>query len=231
MAREVVIDTETTGLYPNDGHRIVEIGAVEIERQQRTGKAFQRYVNPQRPVPADASRVHGLTDDFLSDKEIFEDVVDAFLEFIGESRLIIHNAEFDMGFINHELVLAGRPRIPDDRAFDTLQFARSELPAAGGYSLDALCRYFNIDRSERVKHGALLDAELLAEVYIRLTAKDQGLLDLLSSEGDSEIDAGTGRIKHAPRPSRLAPRLTEAEAAAHRKFVESLGEGALWNQH
>ena len=228
MAAEIVIDTETTGLKPEEGHRIVEIGMVEIKGFGRTGRSLHHYLNPERSMPAEAHAVHGLTEEFLSDKPLFEDVADEFLEFIGESRLVVHNAEFDMGFINFELDLIGRQRISEEQVLDTLQFARQELPGISGYSLDALCRHFGVDRSQRTKHGAMLDAELLTEVYFHLTGGGQGLLDLLGPNDGAEVK-GPVRVKQKPRDSKLKPLLTPEEAAAHSEFVKSLGDTALWN--
>ncbi len=227
---EVIVDTETTGLDPEEGHRIVEIGMVEVEGYGRTGRTFQRYLNPERPMPQSAYEVHGLSDEFLADKPLFESVADELLEFIGDSRLVIHNAEFDQKFLNHELQKIGKPPLGDDRIFDTLRFARAELPRIGGYSLDALCRHFRIDRSAREKHGALLDAELLAEVYMMLTGGGQGLLDMLERPGDSDESASINRKRQTPRPEKLPSLLSESEAEAHAKMVKSLGEAALWNR-
>ena len=179
-------------------------------------------------MPAEAYGIHGLTDEFLSDKPLFGDVADEILGFIGESRLVVHNAEFDMGFINHELDLVGRQPIPTGQVLDTLQFARRELPGIPGYSLDALCRHFGVDRSQRTKHGAMLDAELLTEVYFHLTGGGQGLLDLLGPKEGTEVK-GLVRVKQKPRERKLQPLLTAEEAAAHSEFVRSLGDTALWN--
>ena len=228
MATEIVIDTETTGLKPEEGHRIVEIGMVEIEGFGRTGRSFHRYLNPERSMPAEAFGVHGLSDEFLSDKPLFGDVADEFRKFIGDSRLVVHNADFDMGFINHELEQMGRQPILPDQVLDTLLFARRELPGISGYSLDALCRHFGVDRSRRTKHGALLDAELLTEVYFHLTGGGQGLLDLLGPNEGTETE-GPVRVRQKPRATKLKPLLTLEEAAAHSEFVKSLGEAALWN--
>ncbi|MEC8642063.1 MAG: DNA polymerase III subunit epsilon, partial [Pseudomonadota bacterium] len=165
--REIVLDTETTGISPSDGHRIIEIGALELFNQTPTGEQFHIYINPEREIDAGAVNVHGLTSEFLSDKPVFADVATGFLEFIAESRLVIHNAAFDMGFLNAELVRRGMAALPMERAVDTLTMARRKVPGAQA-SLDALCRRFEIDNSHRDLHGALVDADLLASVYIEL---------------------------------------------------------------
>lgn len=231
MATEIVVDTETTGLKPEEGHRIVEVGMVEIEGFGRTGRSLHRYLNPERSMPAEAYGVHGLSAEFLGDKPLFGDVADEILEFIGESRLVVHNAEFDLGFINHELDLIGRQPILPEQVLDTLQLARRELPGISGYSLDALCRHFGVDRSQRTKHGAMLDAELLTEVYFHLTGGGQGLLDLLGPNDGTEA-LGPVRIRQKPRETKLKPLLTPEEEAAHLEFVKkSLGEAPLWNNY
>ncbi|MCE2524186.1 MAG: DNA polymerase III subunit epsilon [Rhodobacteraceae bacterium] len=229
MATEIVVDTETTGLVPKEGHRIVEIGMVEIEGFTRTGRVFHRYLNPERTMPREALEIHGLTDEFLEDKPLFGEVADEFLEFIGQSRLVIHNADFDLGFINHELAGVSRSRIPPDQVLDTLQLARKELPAIGFHNLDALCRHYRIDRSMRTKHGALLDAELLTEVYFRLNGGGQGLFDLLGPEERSTSAPSVVQVKQKPRKNKLKPLLTSEETVAHSEFVRSLGDSALWN--
>ena len=175
LMREIVLDTETTGLDPASGHRIVEIGCVELLNHVATGNTFHTYINPQRDMPAEAEAVHGLSIEFLSDKRLFADIVDGFIEFIGTSPVIAHNAMFDLGFINAELTAVDRPPLSTERAIDTVQIARRKFPG-GQANLDALCRRFNIDLSARVKHGALLDAELLAEVYLELVGgREPGL--------------------------------------------------------
>jgi len=225
--REVVIDTETTGFEPADGHRVVEIGCVELMEHLPTGRTYRCYLNPERPVPIETLRVHGLSDEFLADKPKFADVVDEFLEFIGDAALVIHNASFDMRFVNAELHRIGRPPIPYARAIDTIEIAKGKIPGAR-YSLDELCKRFDIDLSARTKHGALLDAELTAQVYLELLGGRQKRLSL------SPIDrADSGQ--DLPRPLRirliaLASRLTPAEADAHAAFVaRELGKDALWN--
>jgi DNA polymerase-3 subunit epsilon len=233
--REIVMDTETTGLDPAEGHRIVEIGAVELENLLPTGRIYHQYVNPERAVPREAELVHGLNDAFLRDKPVFARIAPAFLDFIGDARLVIHNAAFDMRMINAELGLIGRPALPASRAVDTLEIARARFPGAQA-SLDALCRRFGIDNSGREKHGALLDSELLAEVYLELMGgRQQGLgLDPAISRSQSRGAAqapspGAGYVPPA-RPRPLPPRLTAAERAAHDAFIDEIGAGALWRR-
>lgn len=227
--REIVLDTETTGLEPSEGHRIVEIGAVELFNHVPTGRTYHQYINPERAMPAEAFEVHGLSDDFLRDKPRFAEIAAAFLEFVGsDSRLVIHNAAFDMKFINAELGWLNLPHIPIDRALDTVAMARRKFPGAPA-SLDALCRRFGIDNSGREKHGALLDSELLAEVYLELVGGRQPDLVLAVTEGPTRVE--DGRVwKAGPRPEPLAPRLCDSEKAAHAAFVESLGENAIWKR-
>jgi DNA polymerase-3 subunit epsilon len=232
--REIVMDTETTGLDPADGHRIAEIGAVEIVNLLPTGRIYHQYINPERAMPKEAEQVHGLSGAFLADKPVFARIAPAFLEFIGDARLVIHNAAFDMAMLNAELARLGRPALPMSRALDTLEIARKRFPGAQA-SLDALCRRFGIDNSGREKHGALLDSELLAEVYLELMGgRQQGLgLDpgiLRPSAGrGADAPAAAAGYTPPPRPRRLAPRITEAERAAHAAFIAELGDKALWN--
>jgi len=227
--REIVLDTETTGLDPEDGHRIVEIGAVELYNHVPTGRTFHQYINPQRPMPPEAQEVHGLDDAFLADKPVFGAIVDAFVGFVGDARLVIHNASFDMRFLNAELRRAGRSVFAADRALDTLAIARTRFPGAPA-SLDALCRRFGVDNSAREKHGALLDSELLAEVYLELIGGRQPDFGLSADTGPARNHGTTGwRPPQRPRP--LPPRLTEDEAAAHAALVAALGDGALWNRY
>lgn len=221
--REIVLDTETTGFKPAEGHRIVEIGCVELRNHVPTGETFHRYINPERDMPTEAFQVHGLSEGFLSDKPVFSEVVGEFLDFIGDSRLVIHNAGFDMAFINAELELVGFPAIPMSRSLDTVRMARDKFPGAQA-SLDALCRRFNIDNSARSKHGALLDAELLAEVYLELMGGRQrgfGLTDMPELQADTT--ATVERVARPPRPHEAS----EEELATHRKFLERLTE-PLW---
>jgi DNA polymerase-3 subunit epsilon len=225
--REIVIDTETTGLDPDTGDRIVEIGAVELLNHMPTGRSFHAYINPQRDVPADAVAVHGLTAQFLADKPAFAAVAAELAEFIGDARLVIHNAAFDMKFLNAELGWVQRPRLPWARAVDTLDLARRRFPGAQN-SLDALCRRFGVDNSGREKHGALLDSELLAEVYLELMGGRQPDLTLTVATAGP---AASGVIWVPPaRPRPLAPRLTLAESEAHARFVATLGEAPLWGR-
>jgi DNA polymerase III subunit epsilon len=224
--REIVLDTETTGLDPETGDRLVEIGAVELFNHMPTGQTFHEYLNPQRAMSAEAFAVHGLGDDFLRDKPLFSMVVDDFIAFLGDAKLVIHNASFDMKFINAELGWAGRPAIPFDRAVDTLMIARQKFPGSPA-SLDALCRRFGIDNSGRTLHGALLDSEILAEVYLELIGGRQPgfVLGGLASAGQGAAETVW---RPQPRPTPLPPRITDAEAEAHRAFVERLGPDALW---
>lgn len=225
--RELVLDTETTGLDPFTGDRLVEIGCVEIVNQIVTGEHFHVYINPERDMPEEAFRVHGLSYDFLKDKPVFAQVVDDFLAFIGEDRLVIHNAEFDMKFINHELQTLGKPKIGMSRVLDTLQLARRKHPGASN-SLDALCSRYGIDNSRRTKHGALLDSEILAEVYAELQGGRQSALSLAS---DTAARRERVTITVRPRPEPLPPRLTAQEEAEHSAFIGKLGDKAIWNDY
>jgi DNA polymerase III subunit epsilon len=227
--REIVLDTETTGLNPADGHRLLEIGAIEIIRQCATGKVFHTLINPEREVPEDAARVHGHTRDILRDKPVFAGVVDEFMAFIGDAPLVIHNAEFDLSFLNAELGRAGRQLIGLERVIDTLALARRKHPGQPN-SLEALCDRYRIDRSRRVKHGALLDAEILVEIYLELTG---GRQRSLSFELEAETIAAFDAIA-APRIQTRQPRalLLEAdEAAAHAEHVRTLGAAAIWMRY
>jgi DNA polymerase-3 subunit epsilon len=224
--REIVLDTETTGFDPETGDRIVEIGGVELWNHMPTGRVYHQYINPERAMPQEAFEVHGLGDDFLRDKPLFKDIAGAFADFVGDAKLVIHNASFDMKFINAELGWLKLPAIPWERAVDTLMIARKRFPGAPA-SLDALCRRFAIDNSARTLHGALLDAQILAEVYLELIGGRQPgfMLGGLASNAGGTSEA-TWRPQPRPRP--LPPRITEAEEAAHRAFVEKLGPDALW---
>lgn len=224
--REIVLDTETTGFDPETGDRIVEIGGVELYNHVATGRTYHQYINPDRDMPDEAFQVHGLSSQFLSDKPRFAEIAQAFLDFVGDAKLVIHNASFDMKFLNAELKWLNRPAIPFDQAIDTLLIARKRFPGAPA-SLDALCRRFGIDNSARTLHGALLDSEILAEVYLELIGgrqPDFALSDDSARPGQSAAPAW----RPYPRPTPLPPRITEAERAAHAAFVEKLGEGALW---
>lgn len=229
--REIVLDTETTGFEPSEGHRIVEIGAVELFNHLPTGKTYHQYINPERMMPKEAFEVHGLGDDFLRDKPKFAQIGQAFLEFIGDAQLVIHNAAFDMKFLNAELKAAGFPSLPYARATDTLMIARQKFPGSPA-SLDALCRRFGVDNSAREKHGALLDSEILAEVYLELVGGRQP--DFGLNTAAQQANASAARTENdwrpRPRPVPLAPRLTEDEAAAHAAFVGKLGDAAIWSK-
>ncbi len=224
--REIVLDTETTGFEPADGDRIVEIGAVELLNHVPTGRTYHQYINPERSMPKEAFEVHGLGDDFLRDKPVFADIAAAFVEFVGDDKLIIHNAAFDMKFLNAELGWLDRPLLPMEQAIDTLGIARRRFPGAPA-SLDALCRRFGIDNSSRTLHGALLDSEILAEVYLELIGgKQPGLV--LSPETKKTEKTVDDTWRAMPRQTPLPSRLTEEEAASHRSFVEQMGSGSLW---
>ena len=228
--REIVLDTETTGFEPSQGDRIVEIGAVELFNHLPTGRTYHQYINPERMMPTAAFEVHGLGDDFLRDKPVFKTIAPAFIDFIGDARLVIHNAAFDMKFLNFELEKAGFPTLPYDRALDTVQIARNKFPGSPA-SLDALCRRFGVDNSAREKHGALLDSEILAEVYLELIGGRQPDFALASTPNSQNAGSTTQTQtdwRPRPRPVPLAPPLTEAEAAAHAEFVGKLGDKALW---
>lgn len=224
--RQIVLDTETTGLSPDEGHRLVELGCLEVFNHVPTGNFFHRYIDPERDMPEGAFRVHGLSAEFLSDKPKFAEIVDEFLAFIGDDQLVIHNASFDMTFLNAELKRAGRAPLVFERAIDTLAIARKRFPGAQN-SLDALCRRFNIDNSGRVKHGALLDAELLAEVYLEMMGGRQPGLVLDATAAAAASTAIVVRERRL-RPAPLPPRLSEEERAAHAAFVATLGAEALW---
>ncbi|WP_299956108.1 DNA polymerase III subunit epsilon [uncultured Roseobacter sp.] len=224
--REVVLDTETTGFDPETGDRIVEIGAVELMGHMATGKTYHQYINPERSMPEEAFQVHGLGDDFLRDKPKFAQVGQAFLDFIGDAKLVIHNASFDIKFLNAELKWMGLPQIPWEQAIDTLEIARKRFPGSPA-SLDALCRRFNIDNSSRTLHGALLDSEILAEVYLELIGGRQPDFGL-STASQNTTGAGGEEWTPRPRPVPLKSRISEQEAAAHADFVAKLGDDAVW---
>ena len=225
--REIVLDTETTGLDPNQGHRLVEVGCVELLNRIPTGLTFHAYINPERDMPMESFNVHGLSAEFLSQHKRFHEIVDEFIAFIGDDTpLVIHNAEFDHKFLCAELKRASRGLIARERLVDTLALARRKH-SAGPYNLDALCGKYGIDNSRRTKHGALLDAEILAEVYLELIGGRQAQLGLAESGGRRSNGGGrAGAVR--TRPVALTPRVSDGERAAHREFVESLGENALW---
>ncbi len=241
--REIVLDTETTGFEPEQGDRIVEIGAVELYNHMPTGKTYHQYIHPKRNMPEEAFGVHGIGPDLLDtprppkpgevilkDKPVFAEVGQAFLDFVGDATLVIHNAAFDMKFLNAELGWMKLPLLPMDRAVDTLAIARKKFPGSPA-SLDALCRRFSIDNSTRTLHGALLDSEILAEVYLELIGGRQPDFALsaasMSGAGATASDDGW---RPSARPNPLPPRLSEKEAADHQAFVETLGDGALWKK-
>src|SRR5579862_4612315 len=225
--REIVLDTETTGLDALRGDRLVEIGCVEIFNRMPTGQAFHRYFNPERAMPAEAFAVHGLSGEFLATKPLFAEEVDEFLAFIGDAPLVIHNASFDIGFINAELDRIKLAPIPRERLVDTLLLARRKHPGVSN-RLDDLCSRYSIDNSRRTKHGALLDAELLAEVYVDLIGARQSQLILASDTREIRV-TGTTDMPRRQRLVPLAPRLTDAERQAHRAFVATLGDKPIWN--
>jgi DNA polymerase-3 subunit epsilon len=225
--REIVLDTETTGLDPFQGHRVVEIGCLELVNRIPSGQSFHRYINPERDVPQEAFAVHGLSTEFLKTHPGFADVAEEFLAFVGDAPLIAHNASFDLGFLNAELDRIGRPVLGRERLVDTLLLARRKFPGVSN-RLDDLCQRFGIDNSKRTKHGALLDAELLAEVYLELIGARQAQLGL------TQIAAATlgGELRVTrQRPVPLVSRLTDAVKAAHRAFVATLGAHPIWRDY
>lgn len=227
--REIILDTETTGLDPKDGHRIVEIGCVELVNSIPTGRTWHCYLNPERDMPEQAFAVHGLSSDFLGDKPLFADKADEFLAFVESAMLVIHNAKFDFGFLNAELEWAAKPLLAWDRIVDTLALARRRHPGSPA-SLDALCRRYGVDLSERDLHGALLDCRLLASVYVELVGGKQARLEL-AGNGAQQSDLSGTVASVGPRPAPLAPRLTGEERDAHRAFIETLGDDAVWRRY
>ncbi len=224
MKREIVLDTETTGLKPEDGHRIVEIGCVELSNHVPTGRTFRAFVNPERAMEAKASEISGITDEMLVGQPLFAEIAQALIDFIGDAPIVAHNAPFDMGFLNSEFTRAGFPTFHPERAIDTVVIARRKFPGAPA-SLDALCKRFNIDLSERVKHGALLDAKLLADVYLELCGGRQFGLGL-----QTEADTAT-TTSRPQRPLPLPPLLTAEEEAAHAVFIDAFKTTAMWKQY
>ena len=223
--REIIFDTETTGLKPEEGHRLVEIGCVELVNRVETGATFHVYINPGRPMPAEAEAVHGLSDQFLSDKPRFAAIAPDFLEFLGDAPLVAHNASFDIGFINFELAAAGHEMLEEARIIDTLLLARKRFPGAK-HTLDALCARFGVDRSSRIKHGALLDAQLLAQVYVELAGGRQIGFELAASAlAEDENLAPFKALRRAVRPHHVPP----AELEAHRAFIAKI-PNAIWNE-
>ncbi|MDJ1158721.1 DNA polymerase III subunit epsilon [Chelatococcus sp. SYSU_G07232] len=231
MLREIVLDTETTGVDAARGDRIIEIGGVELLNHIPTGRTFHVYINPERPVSRGAFEVHGLSDEFLADKPVFAAIADDFIAFARDARLVIHNAAFDVGFLDMELKRLGHSPIQPELVVDTLALARRKHPGALN-SLDALCARYGIDNSRRTKHGALLDAEILAEVYIELIGGKQADLGLVGPASARVLTVAVAKGQRAAqRPLPLAPRLTEAERAAHAAFVATLGPQAIWRDY
>jgi DNA polymerase-3 subunit epsilon len=227
--REIVFDTETTGLDPHQGHRLVEIGCIELVNRFPTGRTFHRYINPERDMPQEAFAVHGLSHDLLKDKPLFASIAEELLAFIGDAALVAHNATFDLSFLNAELERIKLAIIPRDRLVDTLLLARRKYPG-GSNRLDDLCVRFGIDNSRRTKHGALLDAELLAEVYVELVEARQAQLGLVAVPA-SPVMASHSAIAVKVRPIPLSSRVTDAERAAHNTLVATLGEKAIWSDY
>lgn len=240
--REIVLDTETTGFEPGEGDRLVEIGAVELIGHVPTGRTYHQYINPMRSMPAEAFGVHGIGPDLLDppqkpepgqvilkDKPVFADVAQAFLDFIGDAKLVIHNAAFDMKFLNAELGWINKPLLPMDQALDTLAIARRKFPGSPA-SLDALCRRFGIDNSNRTLHGALLDSEILAEVYLELIGGRQPDFALANQAASSSGQGIEEEWRPARRPKDLPSRITPEEATSHQAFVDKLGDDALWKK-
>lgn len=227
--REIVFDTETTGLDPVQGHRLVEIGCVELLNRFPTGRTFHKYINPQRDMPIEAFNVHGLSIEFLRQHGLFHDIAEEFLDFVADAPLVAHNGYFDLAFINSELDLAKRPVFARDRIVDTLMLARRKHPGVSN-KLDDLCARYKIDNSKRTKHGALLDAELLAEVYIELTDARQTTLGLVAS-GTRTVFVGRNGAAGRTRPVPLPARITEDERIAHAAFIATLGDAAVWRSY
>jgi len=225
--REIVMDTETTGLDPFTGHRIVEIGAVELLNHIPTGNVYHQYINPQRDMPEDAFNVHGLSAEYLASKPVFSDIAPDFLEFIDDGILIIHNAPFDMKFLNAEFSWIDAEQLSMDRVIDTLVLARKRYPV-GPNSLDALCRRYGIDNSKRDKHGALLDSELLADVYMELIGGRQTVLGLTGETRQAARKIEVGQVQANVRPTPLPGRLSQHEIEAHNEMIAGLGDNALW---
>ena len=229
--REIVFDTETTGLDPLQGDRMVEIGCIELINRFPSGKSFHRYFNPERDMPDAAFKIHGLNIEFLKDKPLFAHIAEELAEFLGDAPLVAHNAMFDLGFLNAELGRAGKTLVSRDRLVDTLMLARRKHPA-GPNNLDALCKRYGIDNSKRIKHGALVDSELLAVVYVELLGERQAALSLggkqAGGRGTASGGAQRGAAAALSRPRPLPARLTAVDDAAHQKFVETLGPKALW---
>jgi DNA polymerase III subunit epsilon len=216
--REIILDTETTGLSPGDGHRIVEIGCLELINLIPTGRTYQQYINPERDIPPEATAVHGITNDFLSDKPVFADIADEFLSFIGESTLVIHNANFDMKFLNAELAKINYPKLKFSRTFCTMMLAREMFPGSPA-NLDALCRRFRVDNSNRIHHGALLDSELLADVYLELKGGRQTKLSLATAKKQQTQDT-TKKTRPYREPRPFEP--TQEELELHQALIQKI---------
>jgi DNA polymerase III subunit epsilon len=229
--REIVLDTETTGLDPKRGHRLIEVGGIEMINRIPTGREFHRFINPQRDVPREAQEIHGIATEFLFDKPLFKDVAREFLAFVGDDVLVIHNAQFDVMFLNYELELLGEAALSFERVVDTLALARRRHPA-GPNSLDALCKRYGIDNSRRTKHGALVDSLLLAEVYVELLGERQAALGLQMVSDVTAIGAKTRARRDGAlaRPEPLPARISEAELAAHRSFIGTMKSAAAWTR-
>lgn len=228
--REIVLDTETTGLDPQDGHRIVEIGAVELYNHVPTGNVYHQYINPLISMPDQAFAIHGLSDEFLSDKPKFSEIAKEFLDFIGSAKLVIHNAAFDIKFINAELKSIDEEEITFDRATDTLAIARKKFPGSPA-SLDSLCRRFKIDNSARIVHGALLDSQILAEVYLELVGGKQPDFALNIANVSNENNNSIFNEKRTQvRKEKLKSRLTTEEKASHEIFIKELGNNSMWSK-
>ncbi|SMX41194.1 DNA polymerase III subunit epsilon [Octadecabacter ascidiaceicola] len=239
--REIVLDTETTGFEPGEGDRIVEIGAIELHNHMPTGRTYHQYINPKRSMPAGAFEIHGIGPDLLEppldpkpgqvilrDKPVFADIAQAFVDFVGDAKLVIHNAAFDMKFLNAELGWVNRTLLPMDQALDTLAIARKKFPGSPA-SLDALCRRFGIDNSNRTLHGALLDSEILAEVYLELIGGRQPDL-VMGGQTTAKAKSGGTDWRPQPRPTPLVSKIKAAEAEAHAAFIDTLGDDALWKK-
>ena len=225
--REIVLDTETTGLSPDNGDRIVEIGCVELINHVPTSNTYQVYLNPEKDMDPGAEKVHGLTNEFLLDKPKFIEIADSFLEFIGDSNLIAHNADFDINFLNSELVRAKKDKINNDRVVDTLKIARNKFPGARN-SLDALCKRFFVDNSNRSLHGALLDSELLAEVYLELVGGKEPDLELSTNTLKKDNNSQNRTSNVSARKNKLKTRITNIDEKNHRDFLASLPKESLW---
>jgi len=239
--REIVLDTETTGFEPGEGDRIVEIGAIELHNHMPTGRTYHQYINPKRSMPAGAFGIHGIGPDLLEppqeptqgqvilrDKPVFADIAQAFVDFVGDAKLVIHNAAFDMKFLNAELGWVNRTLLPMEQALDTLAIARKKFPGSPA-SLDALCRRFGIDNSNRTLHGALLDSEILAEVYLELIGGRQPDL-VMGGQTAAKTKSEGAEWRPQPRPTPLGSKIKAAEADAHAAFIDTLGDDALWKK-